>query len=75
MSLSEGIGVGSTDTDRPSVKRLNATVGPCPTCGRTEHWFNDIPLRAFCWGTEDKEHPEMSRLADGNTPWIRSEKP
>ena len=52
------------------VKTLNTTVGPCPTCGRTEHWFNDIPLRAFCWGTEDAEHPEMSRLADGSTTWM-----
>lgn len=36
-------------------------VGPCPVCGRTDLWLNDVPLRAFCWGTEGVPHPEASR--------------
>jgi hypothetical protein len=35
---------------------LNEKIGPCPTCGKKTWWYNDIPLKAFCWGSEDNEH-------------------
>lgn len=40
-------------------------VGKCPVCGKVPTWFNDVPLRAFCFGTEDNEHPEASRIVPG----------
>jgi hypothetical protein len=54
-------------------------VGKCPKCKKLPKWFNDVPLRAFCWGTEKKEHDECSRIVPSpeqpygtvhNTPWI-----
>lgn len=45
-----------------AVKTLDEVVGPCPICKRKEHWYNDVPLRAFCWGTDKKEHSEWSKL-------------
>lgn len=44
------------------MKSFDIAVGPCPKCGKKEKfWYNDIPLRAFCWGTEDKPHKEWSK--------------
>lgn len=44
-------------------QKQDASVGPCPRCGkRTHFWYNDVPLRAFCWGTEEKEHREWSKV-------------
>lgn len=40
-------------------------VGPCPRCGIYPNWFNDVPLRAFCWGTDAKPHLQLSRLVTG----------
>jgi hypothetical protein len=34
----------------------------CHKCGHFITWFNDVPLRGFCWGPEAKEHPEWSAL-------------
>lgn len=57
------------------------SVGDCPVCGRTPTWFNDVPLKAFCWGTEDNPHPEARKTvpyADqpygyaGRTRWVVS---
>lgn len=47
-------------------------VGKCPACKKFPKWFNDVPLKAFCWGTEKKEHDECSRVVSTvhNTPWI-----
>jgi len=47
------------------VKKYDDAVGPCPVCGRKRHWYNDVPLRAFCWGAggsdeEDADHGEAS---------------
>lgn len=39
--------------------KLNEEIGPCPVCGKTKWWYNDVPLKAFCWGTEDDEHEEV----------------
>lgn len=36
-------------------------VGNCPTCDRLPTWFNDVPLKAFCWGETNREHQEMRR--------------
>lgn len=37
-------------------------AGPCPVCGETDLWLNGVPLKAFCWGTEEKEHPQWSKV-------------
>lgn len=42
-------------------------IGPCPKCGDWNWWFNDVPLRAFCWGSEEKPHREVVRLVP--KPW------
>lgn len=51
-------------------------VDCCPKCGKMPTWFNDIPLRAFCWGTTEKEHIEMSAIVPKNknekAKWFKS---
>jgi len=45
----------------------------CACCGRVRGlWFNDVPLRAFCWGKKKSPHKEWSKqvLAKFN-PYIR----
>ena len=34
----------------------------CKKCGRYVTWFNDVPLRGFCWGPDEAEHDEWSAL-------------
>jgi predicted nucleic-acid-binding Zn-ribbon protein len=41
-------------------KSLGELIDRCPKCGRTITWFNDIPLKGYCWGTHDNEHEEYS---------------
>lgn len=41
---------------------LNSIMPPCPKCGSTKHWYNDVPLKAFCYGTEEKPHKEWSKI-------------
>lgn len=43
-----------------TLDRIRKAVGNCPKCGKQINWFNDIPLRGFCWGTEENEHKEYS---------------
>lgn len=41
------------------MKQYDVAVGPCPKCGKKEgFWYNDVPLKAFCWGTVEKPHKE-----------------
>jgi hypothetical protein len=56
-------------------------VGKCPKCKKHPTWFNDVPLRAFCWGTDKKPHVEMTRVVPGKaqtygnggkTKWIKT---
>lgn len=39
-----------------------ASVGKCTICGKQIYWFNNVPLRGYCWGTEEKPHKEFSIL-------------
>jgi hypothetical protein len=41
-----------------------AAVGPCPYCGRVDHWLNDVPLKAVCSGTGNEAvfHPLWERV-------------
>ena len=49
-------------------------VGPCPLCGSTDLWFNDVPLKAFCWGSEKKPHKEWSKIVPPPyNPYIKEE--
>lgn len=38
----------------------------CPKCGKQITWLNDVPLRAYCWGTSTNEHEEVSFLVKFN---------
>jgi len=50
------------------ILAIKKSVGPCPYCGKLEDlWLNDVPLRAFCWGTEDKPHREWHKLVPKTT--------
>lgn len=49
-------------TRKITTKQMNKSVGPCPKCGRKEHWFNNVPLTAYCYGPEENPHPEVSRV-------------
>jgi hypothetical protein len=49
-------------SDKMIISEMQKAVGHCPHCKKYPKWFNDIPLRAFCWGTEKKEHKEWSKL-------------
>ena len=40
-------------------------LGVCPICGKKKWWFNDVPLRGFCWGSEAKPHAKVSKLVRG----------
>jgi len=42
-----------------STDEMNAILGPCPICKKVKWWYNDLPLRAFCWGSPDDEHKEV----------------
>jgi hypothetical protein len=44
------------------VTERDKAVGPCPRCKNQKHWYNDVPLKAFCWGTENKPHKEWNKL-------------
>lgn len=53
-------------------KKYDEVVGPCPHCGKKEHWYNDVPLRAFCWGTDEKPHAEWSKMVPPkHNPYIK----
>ena len=43
-------------------KKYDVAVGPCPHCGKKEHWYNDVPLAAFCWGTDENPHKEWKKV-------------
>ena len=42
--------------------KYSLAVGPCPICNSINHWLNNIPLTAYCWGTEDNPHTEWSKV-------------
>ncbi len=65
-----------------SKESVYKAVGSCPICGKDKPWLNDIPLTAFCWGEEGKEHGEVRRIVPspfqiygqvGNTRWRRAD--
>jgi hypothetical protein len=47
------------------LRAFDKATGPCPYCKKKEHWYNGVPLRAFCWGTEKKPHREWRKLIPG----------
>lgn len=50
----------TNDKAQSTISRVMRAVGKCPKCGKQITWFNDIPLRGFCWGTYENEHDEFS---------------
>ena len=53
------------------LKQLRALVGVCPHCKREIQWFNNIPLTAYCCGTEQAPHKEWRCIVPG-TPKSRN---
>lgn len=54
------------------VQKLRDAVGDCPICQTKQYlWLNDVPLRAFCWGSEERLHQEASWLVPPpNNPYV-----
>lgn len=51
--------------------KFDKELGACPRCGRTKHWYNGVPLKAFCWGTDESPHREWSKLVPaGLNPYL-----
>lgn len=44
------------------LKQMQDLVGVCPKCRREITWFNNIPLTAYCWGTEAEPHKEWRKI-------------
>lgn len=40
----------------------------CPYCHKKEGdlWYNNVPLRAYCLGTDKKPHKEWSKICINN---------
>lgn len=66
---------------KPTTMQLS--VGTCPVCGAIPDWFNNVPLMAYCYGTEEKPHNEARRIVPSphqpygvakNTRWVVSKK-
>jgi hypothetical protein len=50
------------------IQNWQEATGPCPLCGQLPTWWNDIPLRAYCDGTEEVPHVAMTVVV----PWPES---
>lgn len=42
--------------------KYQKSVGKCPYCNKFPKWFNNVPLMAYCWGPENKEHKEWTKV-------------
>lgn len=42
--------------------KYHLTVGSCPYCGRLDTWLNNVPLTAYCGGSEEEPHDEWERV-------------
>ena len=42
-------------------RKEHHAVGSCPHCGRLDTWLNNIPLTAYCWGSEENPHKEWKK--------------
>jgi hypothetical protein len=64
-----------TVTAENTVPLLHRQAGLiCPKCGTAPDWYNDVPLRAFCWGGKDghPEHAEWSKVVPAPyNPYLR----
>lgn len=63
----------TTDKERSQLlKDYDKAVGSCPYCKSKRHWYNDVPLRAFCWGSENKSHREWRKIVPGKlNPYLK----
>lgn len=44
------------------ITAAQTAVGNCPICNKAPGWFNNVPLRAYCWGQPGAEHNEARRI-------------
>ena len=52
-------------TPSAHTKLAQESVGNCPICGELPDWFNNIPLMAYCYGSDEKPHAEATRIITG----------
>lgn len=58
------------------ISIFQKALGKCPVCKKEFDWFNDVPLRGFCWGTDRKPHNEVAKLIPVPfNPYLRPYKP
>lgn len=43
-------------------KEAQKAVGKCPRCKQYPTWFNNVPLTAYCWGTEEEPHEDWEKV-------------
>ena len=48
---------------------LSKKMGKCPICGNKQLWFNDLPIKAFCYGPESKPHKEGQKMVPAK--WLK----
>lgn len=57
-------------------KKYHLAVGPCPYCNRLDHCVNDIPLTAYCEGSEEEPHKEWEKVIPSPyNPYLNGYKP
>jgi len=47
---------------KENPNRFQKAVGKCPICNKYPFWFNDVPLKAYCSGSEKKPHKEWTKV-------------
>lgn len=43
-------------------RKEHFAVGACPYCGRLDTWLNNVPLTAYCGGSEEHPHKEWEKV-------------
>lgn len=57
-------------------KSYHLAVGPCPYCNRLDHCVNDIPLTAYCGGSEEEPHKKWEKVIPSPyNPYLNRYKP
>lgn len=57
-------------------KKYHLAVRPCPYCGRLDTWLNNVPLTAYCGGSEEEPHEEWEKVIPSPyNPYLSGYKP
>jgi hypothetical protein len=50
---------------------MQLAVGKCEVCGRYPTWFNNVPLRAYCWGSQDYQSGKKVDKSMTHSEWSK----